>query len=588
MGYWLGIDVGSTCTVAAICRAEPGRRALPEVIPLGNRSAAVSSVLYLGQDGQVIVGEAAERCALSAADRVVREVIRRVSDQVPVVIGGVPHSAPKVAALVVRWVVDQVVQREGGSAVGITITHPVGWTAETIQAMADALGGVDLPEVMFCPAPQAAAVNYAVQERLSAGATIAVYDLGGGSFDAAVVRKTGPATFSVLGVPEGIERLGGADFDEAVFAHVVAAVPALRELAATDRVQRSVALCRRECTEAKEALSAGTEVTIPVLLPEVQAQVQLVRAEFEDLIRPQVAQTVAALHRVLRSASVGPADLDAVLLVGGSSRVPLIAHLVSAELNRPVSVGADPQFAIALGAALSGLLAEGTDRADIYRADADTASAAVGPDPLYPPAPAMVGAGGFARADVVEPAPTQVAAQPSPTAIPWHLDPWQADVDGIEVAQRRAAARRLTPVAAAGALVLAGGVAAVLFLSSHSNPSTPTTARTPAPAAPVMPTSAPHPRSDGSWPSPEPPNPIPAGPDAAPQQPQPTGDTAEPTATPVPADPVPADPVPAPHTTRENSSGRITHRSTPRASPTPPPPSPSCPPWVAGYEPDFC
>lgn len=586
MGYWLGIDVGITCTVAAICRAEPGRRALPEVIPLGNRSAAVSSVLYLGQDGQVIVGEAAERCALSAADRVVREVIRRVSDQVPVVIGGVPHSAPKVAALVVRWVVDQVAQREGGSAVGITITHPVGWTAETIQAMADALGGVDLPEVMFCPAPQAAAVNYAVQERLPAGATIAVYDLGGSSFDAAVVRKTGPATFSVLGVPEGIERLGGANFDDAVFAHVVAAVPALRAFAATGRVQRSVALCRRECTEAKEALSTGTEVTIPVLLPEVQAQVHLLRAEFEDLIRPQVAQTVAALHRVLRSASVGPADLDAVLLVGGSSRVPLIAHLVSAELNRPVSVGADPQFATALGAALSGLLAEGTDRADIYRADiyradADTASAAVGPDPLYPPAPAMVGAGGFARADVAEPAPTQVAAQPSPTAIPWHLDPWQADVGGIELAQRRAAARRLTPVAAAGALVLAGGVTAVLFLTSHSNPSTPITVRTPAPAAPVMPTSAPHPRSDGSWPSPEPPNPIPAGPDAAPQQP--TGDTAEPTAT-----PVPADPVPAPHTTRENSSGRITHRFTPRASPTPPPRSPSCPPWVAGYEPDFC
>jgi molecular chaperone DnaK len=578
MGYWLGIDVGTTCTVAAICRAEPGRRALPEVIPLGNRSAAVSSALYLGQDGQVIVGEAAERCALSAADRVVREVIRRVSDQVPVVIGGVPLSAPKVAALVVRWVVDQVAQREGGSAVGMTITHPVGWTAETIQAMADALGGVDLPEVMFCPAPQAAAVNYAVRERLPAGATIAVYDLGGGSFDAAVVRKTGPATFSVLGVPEGIDRLGGADFDDAVFGYVVAAVPALRELAATDRVQRSVALCRRECTEAKEALSANTEVTIPVLLPEVQAQVQLVRAEFEDLIRPQVAQTVAALHRMLRSASVGPADLDAVLLVGGSSRVPLIAHLVSAELTRPVSVGADPQFAMALGAALSGLLADSAYWGDaIYPADADIASANVGPDPLYSPAPAMVGAGGFARADVAEPAPTQVPPQPSPTAIPWHLDPWQADVGGIEVAQRRAAARRLTPVAAAGALVVAGGVAAVLFLTSPSNPSTPTTARTPAPAAPVTTTPAPHPRSDGSLPSPEPTDPIPAGPDSAPQQP--TGDTAA---------PAPADPGPAPHTTRENSSGRITHRSTPRASPTPPPPSPSCPPWVAGYEPDFC
>jgi molecular chaperone DnaK len=567
MGYWLGIDVGTTFTVAAICREEAGRRALPEVVTLGNRSAAVSSVVYLGQDGQVVVGEAAERCAITTPDRVVREFTRRIGDEVPMVIGGVTHSAPEIAASVIRWVIDRVAQREGGSALGITITHPVGWDAEAIQAMADALHGADLPEVMFCTAPQAAAAGYSVRERLHTGATIAVYDLGGGTFNAAVVRKTGTGTFSVLGVPEGIERLGGADFDDAVFGYVVAAVPALRELAATDRVQRSVALCRRECTEAKEALSAGTEVTIPVLLPEVQAQVRMVRAEFEDLIRPRVAQTVEALRRALRSAGVGPADLDAVLLVGGSSRVPLIAQLISAELNRPVTVDADPQSAIALGAAVSGLPADGISSASYA---AGTASAGVGPDALYTPAPApaMLWDGGFAGPDVSEPAQTKVSHQQSPTAIPWHV----ADVGvGVgDVQQRRATSRRFTQFAAAGVLVLAGGVAAMLFVTSRSSPITPTTARTPAPAAPVATTLAPNPGGDSSLRSPESTGPIPATPPAAPHQP--TGDTTEPAAA----------PVPVPHTTRATSRSRTTNRSTPppASAPPPPPERSHLPAWV--------
>jgi molecular chaperone DnaK len=77
MGYWVGIDVGTTFTAAAVCREEVGRRALPEMVPLGTRSTAVSSVLYLAPDGQVVVGEAAERRAHTHPDRVVREFKRR-------------------------------------------------------------------------------------------------------------------------------------------------------------------------------------------------------------------------------------------------------------------------------------------------------------------------------------------------------------------------------------------------------------------------------------------------------------------------------------------------------------------------------
>src|SRR3712207_6337706 len=108
MSYWLGIDVGTTFTAAAVCREEAGRRALPEVVPLGTRSTAVSSVIYLAEDGQVVVGEAAERRAVTDSERVVREFKRRIGDEIPMMIGGVPHSAPEIAAMVARWVVDRV------------------------------------------------------------------------------------------------------------------------------------------------------------------------------------------------------------------------------------------------------------------------------------------------------------------------------------------------------------------------------------------------------------------------------------------------------------------------------------------------
>ncbi|MGH3698919.1 MAG: Hsp70 family protein [Pseudonocardiaceae bacterium] len=561
MGYWLGIDMGTTFTTAAICREDAGRRALPELVWLGSRSVAVSSVVYLGLDGQVLVGEAAERHSVRNPDRVVRGLTRRLGDGVPMLIGGVPHSAPEIAARVVGWVVDRVAQREGGPAQGITITHPAGWSADKIQTVADALRAADLPEVMFCTEPHAAAASYSIRERIGTGSTIAVYDLGGGTFDAAVVRKTGARTFSVLGIPERIERLGGADFDDAVFGHVVAAVPALSELAATDRVQRSVTLCQRECTEAKEALSASTEVTIPVLLPEVQSQVRLVRSEFEDLIRPQVAQTVEALRRALRSADVRPADLEEVLLIGGSSRIPLVAQLVSAELGRPVTVDAAPHTAIALGAALSGLPADIVHAADIDAAGAD----------VRPGIPTTIWAG---RPAVPEPARTADPPLPSVTAIPWH-------VDVAEVPQRRAPSRRFKQFAAAGVLVLAGGAASVPLVISHSSSRTPAVARIPAPAAPVT-TPAPVTPNLGNDDSPRNPDNTAADstiPTVAPNQPPAPNQPADGTAIPGGTAPEAAT-VPAPQTPRPTSKGRTPNRSTPPPPAAPPPPTTTYKKWV--------
>ncbi|MGH4006654.1 MAG: Hsp70 family protein, partial [Pseudonocardiaceae bacterium] len=218
----------------------------------------------------------------------------------------------------------------------------------------------------------------------------------------------------------------------------------------------------------KEALSADTEVTIPVLAPGIQSQVRLVRAEFEDLIRPQVAETVDALRRALQSADVGPEDLDVVLLVGGSSRVPLVAQLVSAELGRPVAVDADPTAAIALGAALSAL--------PTATAESDPVSADV-------PADTLVLAASADRTVTIATLPGPDAPERSQVEVP-HRPTLAAAPSGIEPAdleRQRARSRKVKQVAAAGllALVIVGGATAVPYLSSRSGPIPPADAGTP-------------------------------------------------------------------------------------------------------------
>src|SRR4029453_4489278 len=142
--------------------------------------------------------------------------------------------------------------------------------------------------------------------------------------------------FSLLGRPEGVERLGGVDLDELGFEDGVEGVPEGFDGLDEDdpAVLSAGAAVRRECTEAKEALSADTEVSIPVLTPVGQGSVRLHRSEFETMIHPHVEETVSALRRAIASAGVSADQLTAVLLVGGSSPIPLVAQMGSQRLGQ--------------------------------------------------------------------------------------------------------------------------------------------------------------------------------------------------------------------------------------------------------------
>jgi hypothetical protein len=284
--------------------------------------------------------------------------------------------------------------------------------------------------------PEAAAIAYAANERVDPGAVVAVYDLGGGTFDAAVLRKAEDG-FTILGQPEGIERLGGIDFDEAVVQHIRAALGGALDQVDADDDQAMAALARlpAECVEAKEALSTDTETSIPVLLPGLQTEVRLTRAEFEQMIRPTLTETVSALRRALTTAAVEPAEVTAVLLVGGSSRIPLVAELVSDALGRPIAVDAHPKHAIALGAA----------------------HAATPAEPAWSePAPAAVPLG-----EAYEPAPYDAVSVPATVANPVAAMSPSEPVMSPPAPERGRPARRLLLAGLAATAVLAAGAWAV-------------------------------------------------------------------------------------------------------------------------------
>jgi molecular chaperone DnaK len=350
MSYGLGVDLGTTFTAAAVAR--DGR---VEMATLGDHTDAVPSVVLVRDDGTVLTGGAAERRAMVEPDRVARSVKRRFGDPMPVILGGAPHPATSLIAYQLRDIVDLVSDREGGRPGTVTLTHPANWGPYKRELFAQVPRLAGLGEVHMLTEPEAAAAHYAHNDRLDPGALVAVYDLGGGTFDATVLRTTEHG-FDILGRPEGIEGLGGLDFDEAVFAHVDQTLDgAVSSLDPADpRAISAVIRLRHECVTAKETLSADTETTIPVLLPELQTEVRLTRGEFEKMIRPAIEATIASLRRALQSARIDLPQLHTVLLVGGSSRIPMVAHLISAELGRPTSVDTHPKHAIALGAAAVG------------------------------------------------------------------------------------------------------------------------------------------------------------------------------------------------------------------------------------------
>jgi actin-like ATPase involved in cell morphogenesis len=379
MGYSLGIDLGTTYTAAAV---SDGQHA--EIVPLSDRSPQAPSVVYRAPDGTMRYGETAERHAAAEPERIAREFKRRMGDQTPIFVAGAPMSAHALSKALLGWAIDQVVAGQGESPERVTVTCPANWGPYRRELMSQVTAlNADYP-ISVCTEPAAAALHFAASRQVAEGRSIAVYDLGGGTFDAAVLRRTPAGDFEVLGSPDGLEHVGGVDFDEAVFQRVSRGIDWDRIDPEDPDTLAGLARLRRDCTEAKEALSSETETTVPILLGGRLKRVRLTRAEFQELISPLVTDSVDILDRVIRRSGIPAAELAAIVLVGGSSRVPLISELLTRRFGRPVILSAQPKLCVAMGAALLGAFALRRGLSETTPADMAATGYAAGPGALAP------------------------------------------------------------------------------------------------------------------------------------------------------------------------------------------------------------
>ena len=350
MDYSLGVDLGTTYSAAA------GARRPVEIFQLGERAATIPSVVVLRADGEVLIGDAAERRALTEPLRTAREFKRRLGDPTPIILGGTPYGAEALIGHLLRAIVAKVAEREGGPPAR---DRPAPTRRTRAQYKIDLLrqavrqAGLGTVDARHRAARRPRSTTPS-QERVADGAVVAVYDLGGGTFDAAVLRKTDDG-FEQLGRPEGIERLGGIDFDEAVFAHVwppVRGQPARR----STRTTRPTLRRRRPAARGVPPRQGGAvdrhRHDDPGLLPGLQTEVRLTRERVRG-------DDPAADPRDDRWRSSGRSRSAGLEFAGRrpdppgrrASRIPLVAEMVREATARPVAVDAHPKHSMALGAA---------------------------------------------------------------------------------------------------------------------------------------------------------------------------------------------------------------------------------------------
>jgi molecular chaperone DnaK len=347
MSFILGLDVGTASAAGAMKR--DGR---VQPCALGDRTATLPAIVVLQDDGNVVVGDEAERLAGLELTRVARDLRNNPSLQAsPITVGGHIHKPHDLLRALYSSMVGRVSGALGTGPTQVVLTHPAlpeGVRCDGVDRIADEL----FPGALVVPDPVAATVKLACDAVLPTDCLVAVYDLGGGTFDTAIVQRSGDR-FSVVGDPGGLADFGGIDIDDLVLDHVDRSVDAaVARLDLSDPGNRAALnRLRAECRDAKERLSYDTEVTIDASLPNQPALVQLTRAELNDMLRPRLELTVDVLRETIDRAGLRSQDVDAVALVGGSSRIPAVVDLLTTRTTMQVLVDPYPELTVALGAA---------------------------------------------------------------------------------------------------------------------------------------------------------------------------------------------------------------------------------------------
>ena len=350
MSKIIGIDLGTTNSCVAVLEG-----GTPTVIANPEGGRTTPSVVAINKKGERIVGDAAKRQAITNPNTV-SSIKRLMGTDKKVELDGKKYTPEEVSAMILSYMKDYAEKYLGEKVDKAVITVPAYFNDAQRQATKNAgkIAGLDVQRIIN--EPTAAALAYGLDKQENTH-TILVYDLGGGTFDVSVM-ELGDGVFEVKSTA-GNNKLGGDDFDQRIIDYLV---DEFKRENGVDLTKDKMAMQRlKEVAEkAKKDLSGvtSTQISAPFISQgedgPLHLDVTLSRAKFEDLIRDLVDSTLEPVRQALKDAKIKKEDIDKVLLVGGSTRIPMVQELIKKEIGKEPSREVNPDEVVAMGAAIQG------------------------------------------------------------------------------------------------------------------------------------------------------------------------------------------------------------------------------------------
>ncbi len=351
MGKILGIDLGTTNSCMAVI--EGGE---PTVIPNAEGGRTTPSVVAFSKKGEKLVGQIAKRQLITNSENSVSSIKRHMGEaNYKVTLAGKSYTPQEISAMILRKLKDDAEAYLGETINDAVITVPAYFDDSQRQATKDAgaIAGFNVKRIIN--EPTAASLAYGLDKEAGEH-KILVYDLGGGTFDVSVL-ELGGGVFEVLST-SGDTHLGGDDFDQRIVNHIVSE---FKKNEGIDLSKDKAALQRLKdaAEKAKIELSSvtSTNINLPFITADSNGQpkhvdMDLTRAQFEKMIGDLLDKTLVAVKRAMDDAKLKPEDLEKVLLIGGSTRIPAVTELVRKATGKDPYKNINPDEAVAVGAAV--------------------------------------------------------------------------------------------------------------------------------------------------------------------------------------------------------------------------------------------
>ena len=350
MSKVIGIDLGTTNSVVSVI--EGGE---PTVITNPEGSRITPSVVGFTKDGQRLVGQLAKRQAVSNPDRTISSIKRHMGETYKVNIDGKDYTPPEISAMVLQKLKADAEAYLGETVTQAVITVPAYFNDSQRQATKDAGTIAGLEVLRIINEPTAAALAYGLDK--DNDETILVFDLGGGTFDVSILELD-EHTFEVKAT-SGDTHLGGDDFDKKVMDWMVAEFKRDNGIdLSKDKMSAQRLIEAAEKAKIELSSMTSTNINLPFITADASGpkhlDLTLTRAKFDDLTRDLVERTMGPTRNAMKDAGLSGSDIDKIILVGGSSRIPAVQNAIREILGKEPSKGINPDECVSIGAAIQG------------------------------------------------------------------------------------------------------------------------------------------------------------------------------------------------------------------------------------------